>query len=153
MITDPSSSSASSSGAVIANEESVEPEPEATDADVLHDAMKNTTIRGSSRMDSDDHHHQYDDDYYHPGGYDDDDMMVDEVEGEGEYGDKKECLKHLHREMKNVLEREVVDILNEGSRKQLLGLHGIGKKRADLIIQVLTTDSLVPPLSSIAHDA
>ena len=35
-----------------------------------------------------------------------------------------------------MLEAEIIDILNEGSKAQLLALHGIGKKRADLILQV-----------------
>lgn len=40
------------------------------------------------------------------------------------------------QEIKNVLEAEIVEILNQGAAKQLLKLHGIGKKRADLILQV-----------------
>lgn len=40
------------------------------------------------------------------------------------------------QEIKNVLEAEIVEILNQGSSKQLLKLHGIGKKRADHILQV-----------------
>jgi DNA uptake protein ComE-like DNA-binding protein len=48
---------------------------------------------------------------------------------------KLNCLMKLNAEIKNVLEREIVDVLNEGTREQLMALHGIGPKRADLIIE------------------
>lgn len=40
------------------------------------------------------------------------------------------------QEIKNVLEAEIVEILNTGTMKQLLKLSGIGKKRAEHIMQV-----------------
>jgi len=40
----------------------------------------------------------------------------------------------VNREVKNLLERQVVDILNNGTVTQLMTLHGIGAKRAQYIV-------------------
>ena len=122
----------------VPNEMEVEPEAEVSNADLLHDAVKSTRETAMDTGYGKDHH-----DDYHP-SYDEDDednYMADraikqERDADGMDAGKKECLKQFHKEIKNVLEREIVDILNEGTKQQLLALHGIGKKRAELIIQV-----------------
>lgn len=41
-----------------------------------------------------------------------------------------------HQEAKGVLEAALLETLNAGSTEALLALHGIGKKRAELILEV-----------------
>ena len=45
----------------------------------------------------------------------------------------KSCLAVLNREIRNALERQIVDVLNYGDLDALLSLHGVGPKRAGYI--------------------